>query len=58
MTGRNPDSAIQIVSEKLAQIEEPDYDDHRGSHSRPQENRQEEFNDEALKSLFSNLADQ
>ena len=56
-TGINPDSALQAVSEKLAQYEQPDYGEHRGSFSRPQQSQSTEFSDDALVSLFSNLVD-
>jgi len=57
MTGHNPDLAILATSEKLIQYEEPDYDEYRASYSRPRESRQDEFSDEAMTSLFSNLVD-
>jgi DNA polymerase III delta prime subunit len=56
-TGINPDAALQVVSEKLAQYEQPDYGEHRGSFSRSQQNQSTEFSDDALVSLFSNLVD-
>lgn len=56
-TGINPDSAFQVVSEKLAQYERPDYGEHRESFSRPQQSQSTEFSDDALVSLFSNLVD-
>ncbi|WP_197917293.1 ATP-binding protein [Thiosulfatihalobacter marinus] len=58
VTGINPDSALQVVSEKLVQYEQPDYDEHRGSFTRPQQSQRAEFSDDALVSLFSNLVEQ
>ncbi|ASP20089.1 hypothetical protein ANTHELSMS3_01389 [Antarctobacter heliothermus] len=57
VTGINPDSALKVVSEKLVQYERPDYDEHRGSFTRPKQSQRTEFSDEALVSLFSNLVD-
>ena len=56
-TGINPDSALQVFSEKMIQYEQPDYGEHRGSFARTQQSQPAEFSDDALVSLFSNLVD-
>lgn len=55
LTGRDPEKAKSVVSERLSEMEEPDHGDLQTglSPSRPQNG--EEFDDGALRSLFSNL---
>lgn len=55
LTGRDPEHAKLIVSERLAQFEEPDHGEYGTGFSPSRSQSHEEFDDEALQSLFSNL---
>ena len=55
LTGRDPEAAKSVVHGRLAEIEEPDYEE-RHTDLIPSRRRQsEEFNDDDLISMFSNL---
>ena len=55
LTGRNPEEAISIVSERLVEVENTDYGKRQTSIAQQRPNDNEEFDDDALRSLFSNL---
>ena len=55
LTGYDAEPAKGIVSERLAQFEEPDYGEYRVSVSRPSRQGEDRFEDDAILSLFSNL---
>ena len=55
LTGESVESAKEIVSQRLGELEEPDYGEHRLDFSKNQGATDEKFSDEAMKSLFWNL---
>ena len=55
LTGEDAESAKEVVLEKLAELEEPDYGEHRPSFSRRGSATSEEFSDELMRGLFLNL---
>ncbi len=55
LTGYDAEPALNIVSERLAQFEEPDHEDYSPSMSRPSSSEEERFDDDSIMSLFSNL---
>ncbi len=55
LTGYDAEPAKQIVNERLAEFEVLDYDEYRPSVSRPSTRVDDRFDDDAIKSLFSNL---
>lgn len=55
LTGYDPTDAKEIVSDRLAEFEEPDYSEHRPSYSRRGSGPSDEFGDAAVASLFGNL---
>ena len=55
-TGDDAESAKEIVSQRISEIAEPDYEEHRPNFSRGGNASGEEFGDEELRSLFSNLS--
>ena len=56
LTGDDAESAKEIVSQRISEIAEPDYEEHRPNFSRGGNASGEEFGDEELRSLFSNLS--
>ena len=55
LTGENAESAKEIVSQRLVELEEPDYGEHRLDFSKSEGATDEKFSDEAMKSLFRSL---
>lgn len=55
LTGRDARAAKEIIKERLAELEAPDLPEERTSSTSPFQFSREDFNDEALRSLFSNL---
>ena len=55
LTGGDAESGKEIVSQRLGELEEPDYGEHRPSFSRSGSATGEEFGDESMRSLFLNL---
>ena len=55
LTGYDPESAKEIVWQKLSEVEEPDYGEHRPSFSGGESRTNEDFSDNAIHSLFGNL---
>lgn len=55
LTGCNIAVAKQVVSERLAELEEPDHDEYRPSFSRNSVSASQEFGDAEVASLFGNL---
>lgn len=55
LTGEDASEAKEIVSARLSDLEEPDYDEHHPRFSGGGSSHCEEFGDEALRSLFVNL---
>lgn len=55
LTGYDAEPAKGIVSERLAQFEEPDHGDYRPSMTRSSGSGEDRFDDDAILSLFSNL---
>lgn len=55
LTGEDAESAMNIVLQKLNEIEEPDYDEHRLDFSSRKVIKKEEFNDHSMLSFFSTL---
>lgn len=58
LTGKNTDSAQEMVLEKLNEFEEQDHGEYRPSFSRSGGTADEEFSDEAIQSLFGSLLQQ
>lgn len=55
LTGYDAANAKEVVSERLAEFEEPDYGEYRPSLSRRGDGTSEEFGDAAVASLFGSL---
>ncbi len=55
VTGFNSDDAKQIVSDRMSELDEPDYSDHHISVPHVKSRFDREFSDEELHSLFSSL---
>ena len=55
LTGEDAEGAKNIVFQRLSELEEPDYGEHRPSFSSRGSTTSEEFSDEAMRSLFLNL---
>ena len=55
LTGGDAERAKEIVSQRLGELEEPDYGEHRPSFSTRGSATGEEFSDESMRSLFLNL---
>lgn len=55
LTGYDPEEAKQIVADRLHEIVEPDYSEHRPSFSSKASGAEREFSDAELRSLFFNL---
>ncbi len=55
LTGYDVEPSKQVVNERLAELEVPDYDEYRPSVSRSSTRVDDRFDDDAIKSLFSNL---
>ena len=55
LTGDDAESAKEIVSQRLSELEEPDYGEHRPTFASSGSAPGEEFSDEAIESLFWNL---
>ena len=55
LTGGDAERAKEVVSQRLGELEEPDYGEHRPSFSRSGSATGEEFSDESVRSLFLNL---
>lgn len=55
LTGEDATEAKDIVSLRLFRLQEPDHEEHRPRFSRSGSSQNEEFGDEALRSLFVNL---
>ena len=55
LTGRDPDKAKSVVAERLSEIEEPDHGERQTGFSPSRRQNREEFDDAALRSLFTNL---
>ncbi|MYE88634.1 hypothetical protein F4X33_06530 [Candidatus Poribacteria bacterium] len=55
LTGEDAERAKEIVLEKLSELEEPEYGEHRPSFAGRTSTTAEEFGDEAMRSLFLSL---
>ena len=57
LSGRDPISAKEAIHERIAEIEEPHWDDERPSFASRVPLGREDFGDDALLSLFSTLVE-